>query len=244
LKVEKIDLKKIVANMVGKKQYPPKDGGVKTMGTDQGDLIILNEAGVLTFEFCDQRKVIKWNLKEGTMKETTLPTKGAPPAKPTPAKAPAKPPVQGKKPPAVIPPKPTVGKKAAPIAKVDAEEVEPIWVEQMAYNGSEEVVDYNHYSNVITCECGNIRYVKKSDLHQVAKCKPCTRRDRRKRRRLSVKLRKGPTPGSKFIDKQNASRKEQETNSKVKAKAPVAKPPAKPPIKAPAKPPVKPTTKK
>lgn len=62
-------------------------------------------------------------------------------------------------------------------------------VDQLDYDGSPEVVDRAVYSNRIVCECGNIRYVKNADIHEVKRCKPCQKawknsgKGRRKKRR-------------------------------------------------------------
>lgn len=54
---------------------------------------------------------------------------------------------------------------------------------QLDYRGEPEEVDSRLYKNRLECECGNVRWVKNADFFQVKKCKPCTIRERRKRRR-------------------------------------------------------------
>lgn len=58
-------------------------------------------------------------------------------------------------------------------------------VEQLNYKGGPEKVDTGVFKNKIVCKCGNTRWVKNADMFQVSKCKPCTYRDRIKRRRRS-----------------------------------------------------------
>lgn len=81
---------------------------------------------------------------------------------------------------------------ALPSSEEAPYEPEPIWVEQLGYDGSIEKVDFRDFSVPIACanpNCNNIRYVKPNNLHAVTKCKPCTRRDRRRRRRQVLKER-------------------------------------------------------
>ena len=63
-------------------------------------------------------------------------------------------------------------------------EVNPIQ-RQLGYQGLEEEVDTRVYRNRIVCSCGSVRWVKSSDLFQVKKCKPCTIRERKERRRVN-----------------------------------------------------------
>jgi hypothetical protein len=56
-------------------------------------------------------------------------------------------------------------------------------VEQLGYRGEVEKVDTTVYRNKVVCKCGNVRWVKNADMFQVKKCKPCTLRERRQRRR-------------------------------------------------------------
>jgi hypothetical protein len=59
---------------------------------------------------------------------------------------------------------------------------------QQNYHGLIEEIDTRMYSNKLICACGNVRWVKNADLFQVKKCKPCTykeRKERRRQRRLS-----------------------------------------------------------
>jgi len=55
--------------------------------------------------------------------------------------------------------------------------------QQLDYEGLPETVDTTIFNNKIICTCGNVRYVKKADIFQVKKCKPCTLRERKERRR-------------------------------------------------------------
>ncbi len=54
---------------------------------------------------------------------------------------------------------------------------------QLNYHGLEEEVDTRIFKNKLVCTCGNVRWVKNADLFQVKKCKPCTYRERKERRR-------------------------------------------------------------
>lgn len=59
------------------------------------------------------------------------------------------------------------------------------YVYQLNERGEQEVLQGNVYINKITCskpDCDNVRYLKNSDLFQCDRCKPCTTKDRRKRR--------------------------------------------------------------
>ena len=59
---------------------------------------------------------------------------------------------------------------------------------QLNYHGLAEEVDTRKFKNRLMCACGNVRWVKNADLFQVKKCKPCTykeRKERRRHRRLS-----------------------------------------------------------
>jgi len=60
----------------------------------------------------------------------------------------------------------------------------PAFVEQLNYRGEVERVDTRIFKNRITCECGNHRWVKNSDLFQTKHCKPCANQKRQERRRV------------------------------------------------------------
>ena len=60
----------------------------------------------------------------------------------------------------------------------------PTFVEQLNYRGEVERVDTRIFKNRITCECGNVRWVKNSDLFQTKYCKPCAQRKRQERRKV------------------------------------------------------------
>ncbi len=55
--------------------------------------------------------------------------------------------------------------------------------DQLNYHGLLEEVDTRMFKNKLVCACGNVRWVKNADLFQVKKCKPCTYRERKERRR-------------------------------------------------------------
>jgi len=63
-------------------------------------------------------------------------------------------------------------------------------VSQKAYDGTEEGLDKREYSNQLVCECGEVRWVKASDLFQVTHCKPCTYERRKARRREAARRRR------------------------------------------------------
>ncbi len=54
---------------------------------------------------------------------------------------------------------------------------------QLNYHGLAEEVDTRIFKNKLVCACGKVRWVKNADLFQVKKCKPCTYRERKERRR-------------------------------------------------------------
>lgn len=64
-------------------------------------------------------------------------------------------------------------KRAAKAAEKEAKKNrEPIWVEQKDENGGVEKVDKNKFPEQIECvDCGSIRHVTKSQLHEVVRCK-------------------------------------------------------------------------
>jgi len=72
----------------------------------------------------------------------------------------------------------------SPEPKASGEEApaDPI-VEQLNYQGTPEKVDTRLYRNRLVCGCGNVRWVKNADLFQVTKCKPCSLKERKERRR-------------------------------------------------------------
>jgi len=58
-----------------------------------------------------------------------------------------------------------------------------LMAEQLGYDGTPERVNMSNFKNRIVCPCGNVRWVRNADLFQVKKCKPCTARERKERRR-------------------------------------------------------------
>ena len=64
----------------------------------------------------------------------------------------------------------------------------PTFVEQLDYKGEIERVDTRIFNNRITCECGNVRWIKSSDRFQVRHCKPCAQSKRRERRKIKKVL--------------------------------------------------------
>jgi hypothetical protein len=117
-------------------------------------------------------------------------TRGATPAPAPKGKAVPPPGKGGKKAaptPAEIPdPAPTGGGRKSPTP------LPPNWVEQDSYKmGIRERIDTTLYTNHIKCEvCGADRWTKVQDAFQVTKCKPCAKRDRRKRREANRRARR------------------------------------------------------
>ena len=66
--------------------------------------------------------------------------------------------------------------------RIEVGDQQPSIVTQLNYKGEPENVDTAIFNNKLSCACGNIRYVKNADLFQVTKCKPCTIKERNKRR--------------------------------------------------------------
>jgi hypothetical protein len=71
--------------------------------------------------------------------------------------------------------------EAEPVGK-GPKPLPPAMAEQLDYKGEVEKVDTRIFKNKLTCSCGNTRWVKTADMFQVKKCKPCTYRDRNRRR--------------------------------------------------------------
>jgi hypothetical protein len=69
------------------------------------------------------------------------------------------------------------------VSAVAVSDPEPAIMTQLDYRGEPEKVNTSAFSNKLICKCGGVRYVKKQDLFQIAKCKPCTMRDRNARRK-------------------------------------------------------------
>ena len=80
------------------------------------------------------------------------------------------------------------GRKAKPLSSLLADKEH--LGSQKAYDGAEEWLDKREYSNQLVCECGEVRWVKASDLFQVTHCKPCTHERRKARRREAARRRR------------------------------------------------------
>ena len=65
---------------------------------------------------------------------------------------------------------------------VEVSDQEASTMTQLNYKGEPEEVDTTVFRNRLICSCGNIRFVMNADRFQVTKCKPCTIRERNKRR--------------------------------------------------------------
>ena len=59
----------------------------------------------------------------------------------------------------------------------------PEIVQQLGYKGEIEEVDTRVYCNKLVCACGNIRYIKNSDVFQTHSCKVCSTAKRKARRK-------------------------------------------------------------
>jgi len=51
-------------------------------------------------------------------------------------------------------------------------------VEQLDYHRNVEYVDSTVYRNKLVCKCGNVRWIKDSDVFQCHQCKPCIQKGR------------------------------------------------------------------
>ena len=96
-----------------------------------------------------------------------------------------------------------------PKAPIPAKEATPVkppkMVKQKGYKGEVEELDFNVYKVVVTCSCGEKRYIKPQDAFQVKTCKPCSQK--RKMARISA-LKKAknakPAPAPKAKGKKGA----------------------------------------
>lgn len=170
----KVNLKKEVAILIDKGKVPKRVNGKMKMGTDGGEVLITKTGeNMVAYDFVSEgrRVLVTLPSEDGNaaiMKESKIPDpKPAEDAAPKPEKA----------------PKVAKVKEPKPV-------LEPNFVEQKDDKGNPEVVDFNVYKNIITCvDCGEIRYVKDSDRHQVTRCKLHAKKARRKRIRASRKAR-------------------------------------------------------
>lgn len=69
-------------------------------------------------------------------------------------------------------------------------------VKQLDYDGKEEELNAIQYCNKIVCECGNVRWIKNSDVFQVKKCKPCMKKKRKEQIGKLKKYKKSNEPAS------------------------------------------------
>lgn len=70
-------------------------------------------------------------------------------------------------------------------------------VKQLGYDGKEEELNAIQYCNKIVCECGNVRWIKNSDVFQVKKCKPCMKKKRKEQIGKLKKYKKSNEPAAK-----------------------------------------------
>lgn len=79
-------------------------------------------------------------------------------------------------------------RKKAKEEKAAAKKKEPVWVEQLSEKGEPELVDKNKFPFEVVCSvCGSVRYVTKSGLLLVDKCKLHAKKERRKHRMEKVR---------------------------------------------------------
>lgn len=180
----KAGLKKEVTTLIGKGKVPKRVNGKMRVASDTGEILITKtEENMVAYDFITEGRRVLVTLGEGepTMKESKIPE-----AKPVEDAAP----------------------KEAKVPKVKAvkEPLVPVMVEQKDEKGNVEQVDFNLYKNIITCvDCGELRYVKDADRHQVTRCKLHARKARRQRIRASRKAR-GVGKKVSFIDTKKAEK--------------------------------------
>ena len=74
----------------------------------------------------------------------------------------------------------------------------PKMVKQKGYKGEVEELDFNVYKVVVTCSCGEKRYIKPQDAFQVKTCKPCSQKRKMARISASKKAKNAkPAPAPK-----------------------------------------------
>lgn len=81
----------------------------------------------------------------------------------------------------------TVREEMAAMDAAPNQEIVDGMVIQLDYEGSEEMLPVKLYCNRIVCSCGNIRWVKNSDVFQVKKCKPCMGKERKIKAKARIK---------------------------------------------------------
>lgn len=84
----------------------------------------------------------------------------------------------------VVPPVTELRQTMLQKEKEKAAIVVPRMVTQLGYHGEDEHVDTNVYKHKIQCACGNVRWIKPSDIFQCHACKPCTKKNRNRKRVL------------------------------------------------------------
>jgi hypothetical protein len=183
----KAGLKKEVTTLIEKGKVPKRVNGKMGMATDEGEILITKLAEeMVAYDF----------IAEGRRVTAVLgPDAEAPPAMKE-SKIPEAKPVEDAAP------------KEAKVPKVKAvkEPLVPVMVEQKDEKGNVEQVDFNLYKNIITCiDCGELRYVKDADRHQVTRCKPHARKARRQRIRASRKAR-GVGKKTSFVEGKKAEK--------------------------------------
>ena len=56
-------------------------------------------------------------------------------------------------------------------------------VGQLGYEGETETVDKDLFKHKLVCECGNVRWLRNSDVFQCRFCKPCTKKNQGERKK-------------------------------------------------------------
>lgn len=206
-----------------------KPGKVETdLGVAVLAKAMIGGKAVMTIAFPDLKE--KWIALNGKIAPIAWPQEEVKGTIPTPAPAKAKAtPVTKAAAPKVTPAK-TLAKKEPVRLEAKPKEAPkpPDMVEQLGYHKEVETVDRNLYSNKVTCDnvlpdgkvCKSIRWIKNADVFQVHLCKPCARRERRRRRDKNRKTREKAV---------NASAQHAVIKAKPQVKpAPVAKQTTKP----------------
>lgn len=185
----KAGLKKEVTTLIGKGKVPKRVNGKMRVASDTGEILITRTTEeMVTYDFVGEGRRV-------TVTFDPQPNGGEPPWMKE-GKIPEAKPVEDAAP------------KEAKVPKVKAvkEPLVPVMVEQKDEKGNVEQVDFNLYKNIITCiDCGELRYVKDADRHQVTRCKPHARKARRQRIRASRKAR-GVGKKTSFVDGKKAEK--------------------------------------
>lgn len=96
--------------------------------------------------------------------------------------------------------------------------------EQEDYRGNTEALPADLYTHRLECECGNIRWLKPSDVFQATLCKPCTWEQRMERKREKARKKReariaAEAPEKARIKAEKDATKQAEKDAKAKARA-------------------------